>query len=233
MKISKRAHAAAVPVAAGLAVVVITMCLEACGSVVPALPAAPASTAATVAPAAAVAPASTVAPVAPAASTVAPVAPASTPTPVAPASAAPPASTASAAATGTLGSTLKATDADGNAYTVTLVKVVDPATGSDEFNQPDSGKYLFGAVFTIAGETGNASDDANNDAVVVGSDDQDYTADFDSIAGYTNFQDGDWSVSPGTTVTGAVTFQLPNGVTVKSVQWSADLFGGTSGTWNL
>jgi hypothetical protein len=196
---------------------VITLCLEACSGVVPAITVAAASTAAPVPPA----------------STAAPVAPASTVAPVAPASTAPTASTASAAAPGTLGSTLNATDADGNAYTVTLVKVINPATGSDEFNQPDSGKYLFGAVFTITGKTGSASDDANNDAVVVGSDDQDYTADFNSIAGYTNFQHGEWNVSPGTAVTGAVTFQLPTGVTVKSVQWGGDLFGGTRGTWNL
>jgi hypothetical protein len=50
---------------------------------------------------------------------------------------------------------------------------------------------------------------------------QTYSADFDGITGYTNFDDGTIRVAQGETVTGAVTFQVPNGVTVSNVTWTA------------
>ena len=57
--------------------------------------------------------------------------------------------------------------------------------------------------------------------MVIGGDGQDYPADFDGIAGYTNFDDGVIQVAPGETVTGSVAFQVPNGVAVSMVQWTA------------
>lgn len=133
--------------------------------------------------------------------------------------------------TGAVGDTFKVTDSSGNVYDVTLIKIVNPAQGTDEFNTPDNGKHFVGAVFTLTGESGSSSDDANNDAVLVGSDGQDYTTDFDTIQGYTDFNDGEWSVSSGQTVKGAVTFQVPNGVSVASVQWGG-MFGSQPATWN-
>jgi ABC-type uncharacterized transport system ATPase component len=65
------------------------------------------------------------------------------------------------------------------------------------------------------------SEDANNNAVVIGGNGHTYSADFDGIAGYTNFDDGTIRVAQGETVTGAVTFQVPNGVTVSNVTWTA------------
>ena len=70
-----------------------------------------------------------------------------------------------------------------------------------------------GIVFRIKALKGSPQDeDANNDAVIVGSNGQTYSADFDDIAGYTNFDKGTIQVAQGDTVTGAVTFQVPNGV---------------------
>lgn len=133
--------------------------------------------------------------------------------------------------TGAVGDTFKVTDADGNVYDVTLIKIVDPAKGADEFNTADNGKHFVGAIFSITGESGHSSDDANSDAVVVGSDGQDYDADFSQIAGYTNFNNGEWSVSAGRTVKGAVTFQVPDGVDVASVQWGG-MFDDQPATWD-
>ena len=113
-------------------------------------------------------------------------------------------------------------------------QVIDPAQGTDEFNQPDNGKRFVSAVLTITGVSGTAQDDANNDATLNGSDHQVYQPDFDSIAGYTNFNSGDFSVSPGTSQIGAVTFQVPDGVTVTSVVWAnSSGFGGGTATWTI
>ena len=110
-------------------------------------------------------------------------------------------------------------DGSGDAYQVALVKVIDPARGADQFTSPDSGKRFVGLVFKIKALTGSPqNEDANNDAVLVGSDGQNYSADFDGIAGYTNFDTGTIRVAQGDTVTGAVTFQVPNGITISKAR---------------
>ncbi len=76
-------------------------------------------------------------------------------------------------------------------------------------------------------------EDANNDAVIVGANGQSYTADFDDIAGYTNFADGVIHVAQGDTVTGAVTFQLPERVKVAKVQWGVSSNFGSVVQWNV
>jgi Domain of unknown function (DUF4352) len=105
---------------------------------------------------------------------------------------------------------------------VTLAKVIDPAKGEDQLAVPDDGKRFVGLIFRVKALTGSPqSEDANNNAVVIGGNGQTYSADFDGIAGYTNFDDGTIRVAQGETVTGSVTFQVPNGVTVSHVTWTA------------
>jgi hypothetical protein len=165
--------------------------------------------------------------------------PASTSAASAPVSSMPaPATTPTDVTTGPVGTTFTATstDSSGNtdSYDVTLVKVIDPATGADQFTTPDAGKHFVGTVFTITGDTGSTNDDANSDAVVIGSDGQTYTFDANDIAGYTNFNYGNFTVSAGRHATGAVVFQLPNGVKVASVQWNPNTFTTSSpATWNV
>lgn len=128
---------------------------------------------------------------------------------------------------GPVGTSYTVTDQSGNKMTVTLTQVVDPAQGADQFTTPQSGNRFVGTVFNIKGINGTFSDDANNDATLIGSNGQTYTADFDSIAGYTNFNGGEYSVSAGENSVGAVTFQVPLAVTVSKVEWSAN--GGLDG----
>jgi hypothetical protein len=78
--------------------------------------------------------------------------------------------------------------------------------------------------------SGTFSSDANNEAVLVGSDGQTYTAAFDEIAGCTNFNAGEFTVTSGSSSTGCVTFQVPQNGKVASVQWGGGL-GGTPATW--
>jgi hypothetical protein len=133
---------------------------------------------------------------------------------------------------GQVGSSFELKDGSGNAYQVTLTKVIDPAEGENQVTVPDSGKRFVGLVFRVKALTGSPKDeDANNDAVVIGGNGQNYSADFDGIAGYTNFTQGAIHVSQGETVTGSVTFQLPNGVTVSTVQWTALSGFGSTVEW--
>jgi hypothetical protein len=84
-----------------------------------------------------------------------------------------------------------------------------------------------GEIFLRGGQIVHAhigdlqGEDANNDAVLVGADGQRYQAALNPIAGYGNFHDGAIQVAPGDTVTGAVAFQVPDGVAVSTIQWTA------------
>lgn len=133
---------------------------------------------------------------------------------------------------GPVGTSYTVTDPSGNKMSVTLTQMIDPARGADQFTTPDSGNRFVGAVFSIKGISGTFSDDANNDATLIGSNGQTYTADFDGIAGYTNFNDGEYAVSAGESSVGAVTFQVPLAVTVSKVEWSANGgLGGAPAEW--
>jgi hypothetical protein len=115
---------------------------------------------------------------------------------------------------------------------VTLTKVIDPANGENQFTVPDAGQRFVGLVFRVEALTGSPQDeDANNDAVIIGGNGQNYSADFEGIAGYTNFDHGAIRVSKGETVTGSVTFQLPKNVTVSTVQWTALSGFGSTVEW--
>jgi hypothetical protein len=115
---------------------------------------------------------------------------------------------------------------------VKLTHVIDPAKGANEFDTPDNGKRFVGAKFKIRGVSGSFSDDANSEAVVVGSNGQSYQPDFSDIAGCTNFNDGEFDVTPGTSSIGCVVFQVPERIKVASIQWGGS-FGGTPATWAL
>src|SRR5208282_3165081 len=56
-------------------------------------------------------------------------------------------STGRQAPPGKVGSQFDLQDGSGDTYRVTLVKVIDPARGADQFSSPDSGKRFVGLVF--------------------------------------------------------------------------------------
>jgi hypothetical protein len=135
---------------------------------------------------------------------------------------------------GVIGSQFDLSDGSGNVYRVTLVKVVDPAKGADQFSTPDGGKRFVGLIFRLKALTGSPqNEDADNDAVVVGGNGQTYSADFAAIAGYTNFNGGAIHLAQGETMTGSVTFQVPDGVPVSRVQWTALSGFGSTVEWTV
>jgi hypothetical protein len=135
---------------------------------------------------------------------------------------------------GVVGASFTLDDGTGSAYRVTLVEVIDPAHGANQFDTPGSGKRFVGLVFRIKALSGNLQgEDANNDAVLVGANGKDYPAALNRIAGYGNFHDGAIQAAPGDTVTGAVAFQVPDGVKVSTVQWTALSGFGPMVEWSV
>ena len=107
-------------------------------------------------------------------------------------------------------------------YRVRLDLIVDPAQAAAGSATPGHGRRFVGVVFTMTGLRGSLRNaHARRDAVVVGSNGKTYTAVASPIAGYAGFRHGRVTVARGASATGAVTFDLPAGVTVSTVKWSA------------
>jgi hypothetical protein len=148
-----------------------------------------------------------------------------------------PAPTSSAPATsGPLGTTFVVTSTDDNgnqtSYQVTLVKV-DQRAGLGPYETLDNpADHMAAARFTITGVTGQSSDDADSDANAIGSDTTEYQSSYVSVSDGPNFNEGEFKAAPGQTVSGWVSFEVPSGQRLASVQWAPG-FDGPSATWTL
>jgi Domain of unknown function (DUF4352) len=122
---------------------------------------------------------------------------------------------------------------DSGAEQVTLTQVIDPAQPSNQYITPNAGDRFVATVFTIKNVSSKSgTGDANNNASVIGSNNQTYTADFDTVSECTNFDNGEFQLGPGESATGCVVFQLPTSVTVTKVHWTPDSgFASDFGEW--
>jgi hypothetical protein len=134
---------------------------------------------------------------------------------------------------GTIGSTLDVHDLQGDTLAVTMTQIIDPATGANEFDTPNSGDRFVAIEMTLENpSSATITDDANGDTTVIGTDSQAYDADFDSVAECTNFAYGQFTLLPGASEDGCVLYQLPVGVDVKAIQF---VLGGNTANvaqWN-
>lgn len=170
-------------------------------------------------------------------------APAATSAPAAAAKSAPapsaPTTSAPSVTSGPIGTTftLSTQDDNGNnvSYNVTA-ETVDQHAGLGPYETLNNAADHMAAVkFTITGVTGQVSDDANSDAVAIGSDTTEYQPSYITVTDGGNFNSGEFGVSPGETVSGWVSFEVPPGQTIASVQWSpnSSLSGGSHATWTV
>jgi hypothetical protein len=140
--------------------------------------------------------------------------------------------------TGPVGTTYTVTETNQNGatvkYSITLDRVIQYAQPDNSFDQAPAGDHLAAAKFTISGVAGDDQDDANNDATVIGTDQQTYQTGMEGLAAGTNFNGGMFNTSPGSVSIGWVSFEVKNGVTVASVQWSpGSSMDGDTATWTL
>ncbi len=131
-----------------------------------------------------------------------------------------------------LGASFDARNGSGGTYRVRLDLVVDPAKAASRSATPEHGTRLVGVVFTIKAISGRLRhEDAGRAAAVVGSNGKTYTPGGSSIAGYAGFGNRQINIARGASVTGAVAVQMPPGVTVSTVRWSATRGSGPMITW--
>jgi hypothetical protein len=134
-----------------------------------------------------------------------------------------------------IGSTLTVLNQDKQYEAVKLVAVLDPAQPGNSYLTPDSGKRFVGVQLQITNQSnGTDSSDANSNTSVVGSNKQVYSADFDPIAGCTNFSNGGYTLPKGASDVGCVTFQVPTGVTIAKVEYNPNSgFSTNNAIWTL
>lgn len=139
--------------------------------------------------------------------------------------------TSSSPPSGSIGTTFTVTSSDGSSYDVTLDQVSQHATLAPYETLNNQADHAAAAEFTITGESGQSSDDANSDANAIGSDQTEYQFAALSLT-VPNFSSGEFNVASGQTEKGWVAFELPPGVTIAQVQWAPGL-GGQAATWQV
>jgi hypothetical protein len=148
-----------------------------------------------------------------------------------------PATSAAPVTSGPIGTAFAVTTQDDNgnnvSYTVTA-ETVDQHAGLGPYETLDNDADHMAAVkFTITGVTGQVSDDADSDAVAIGTDTTEYQPSFNDVTDGGNFNSGSFAVAPGETVSGWVAFEVPPGKTIASVQWSPNSFESSHATWTV
>jgi hypothetical protein len=123
------------------------------------------------------------------------------------------------------------TDQNGNKMSVALTRVIDPPRELTSSPPPTTATGSSARCSPSPASAGRFRRRQQR-ATLIGSNGQTYTAGFDSIAGYTGFNNGEYPVSAGENSVGAVTFQVPLAVKVAKIEWSANGgFGGAPAEW--
>ena len=117
---------------------------------------------------------------------------------------------------------------------VTLLKITGPAQGADTYTTADAGKRFVAVSIKIVNNgTSSYQDDANNNVTLIGSDNQSYTFDINSVSGCTNFSNGQYTLAADESATGCVVFQVPNGVNTAKIQFQTNEGSGDTGEWTV
>ncbi|CAJ1501474.1 DUF4352 domain-containing protein [[Mycobacterium] holstebronense] len=118
-----------------------------------------------------------------------------------------------------IGQTLDLMRIGGQKIAVTLTEVIAPATVPNGWGT--AGKTYLATKLRIenAGTT-TIVGNSNSDVTVVGSDDQNYPADFATVNECKDFAYGWFLIAAGSSNTGCVVFALPTGVTAAKVRYA-------------
>lgn len=145
---------------------------------------------------------------------------------------------AAAAPTGqraTLGQTITLKDsAPAHVVAVTVVKVVDPDRGSDEFSVAKAGtRYVSVQVRIVNKGTNTYSDDPQVATKVADAAGQNYNITFVTATKAGPQMDSGLNLAPGDTALGFLTFEIPAGAKIAKVQYGLSIGFGQVGQWSI
>jgi hypothetical protein len=117
-----------------------------------------------------------------------------------------------------IGDTLNLVRVGDQKIAVTLMRVIAPATVPPGWGDTD--KTYIATQLKIA-NTGTSTivGNSNSDVSVIGSDNQSYSADFNTVTECKDFAYGWFLIAAGSSTTGCVVFGLPQGVTPMKVKY--------------
>jgi hypothetical protein len=135
---------------------------------------------------------------------------------------------------GTVGSTLAVSNSSGSKLDVTVEKLIEPASGANQYAKPAAGKAFVGVKLLVKNiGTNSYQNNANNETTIVLSTGKASVADYNPLAGCGNFDNGQISLSSGASKTGCVTFQVNSGQKVVAVRYGNTVFPGTTAEWSV
>lgn len=104
---------------------------------------------------------------------------------------------------------------------VTPVQLMDPAKTESEYSKPAAGKHYVAVKLELVNKGSVAYEgNANNNTLIIGSDNQTYTTAFFGVKDCTNFAHGTYTLAPGASASGCVSFELPDDVAPTKIQFS-------------
>lgn len=132
------------------------------------------------------------------------------------------------------GDTIELTDHDTH-LEVTLVKLVDPAKSTNEYATPAAGKRYVAVQLRIVNVgTKTFTDDPMNGTQAKDADGQVFDADFSPAeTAVGQRMDSGLTLAPGDKTLGVMTFEVPAGVKLVTVEYAANSFGGNIAKWTL
>src|SRR5215475_15023164 len=133
-----------------------------------------------------------------------------------------------------VGTALPVSDSSGTKLDVTVEKVIDPASGANQYSNPASGKHFVGVKLRVRNTAAvTYQNNANNETTIVLSNGKTAHANDNPIAGCGNFSNGQVKLASSASTTGCVTFQVPNGQHVTKVRYHNTVFPGTTAEWHV
>ncbi|MFC7591607.1 DUF4352 domain-containing protein [Nonomuraea antimicrobica] len=117
--------------------------------------------------------------------------------------------------------------------TVTVTRVVDPATG-DQFSKPQTGKRLVGVEVTLANAgTAVYSDSPTNGAMLIDGEGQQYRSTYHTVQEGQGFG-GSATINTGDSRKGVIVFEVPESAKLGKLQFGLDSgFADQKGEWTL
>lgn len=133
-----------------------------------------------------------------------------------------------------VGTALPVSDSSGTELDVTVEKVINPASGANQYSNPASGKHFVGVKLRVRNTAAvTYQNNANNETTIVLSNGKTGHANYSPIAGCGNFSNGQIKLASRASATGCVTFQVPNGQKITKVRYHNTVFPGTTAEWHL
>ena len=129
----------------------------------------------------------------------------------------------------TVGQAAKFDDGQGHTATITLVRVIDPAQGADQYTTPSPGDRFVTTEFKIVNTGNSFQPEPTTDATVFDTASHSYSSTYQEVQGCPTFA-SNLTLTHGETADGCVTFEIPTGSVLQKTQYSEQGGAGTA-TW--